>query len=86
MPPPGEENDGNDGNRKFIARRYNMLGNLKSTEFTLSNASKNVVNPFASFMVKPGGYFYIFGGLVEDPVIRSSLTRETDFNVKKDLI
>ena len=44
-----------DGTRKFIASRYNLFGFSKTTEFSLAEANKNVVNPFASFMVKPGG-------------------------------
>jgi len=38
--------------RRFIAIRYNMLGNDIRTEFTLRDASRNVSNPFASFQVK----------------------------------
>jgi hypothetical protein len=38
--------------RRFIAIRYNILGNDIRTEFTLRDASRNVSNPFASFQVK----------------------------------
>ena len=37
--------------RRFIAIRYNMLGNDIRTEFTLRDASRNVSNPFSSFQV-----------------------------------
>jgi hypothetical protein len=62
--------------RKFVATRYNMLGNLKRSEFKLSQTDKNVLNPFASFQVKPGGYFYVQGENLDDPDVKQTLTRD----------
>eukprot|EP01032_Pedospumella_encystans_P015362 gene15362-17576_t len=64
------------GERKFKAMRYSFIGQPVVTEFSLKQADKNVSNPFSSFQVKPHGFFYIFGGEIEDMEVRRALTKE----------
>ena len=66
--------------RQFRATRFNLLGNLVSTDFTLAETSKDVINPFASFQINhPDSqrkeYFYIFGGNIKDNDVKSHLTK-----------
>lgn len=64
------------GERRFKAMRYSFIGQPVVTEFSLKQADKNVSNPFSSFQVKPHGFFYIFGGEIEDAEVRRALTKE----------
>ena len=57
--------------------RYNMFGMPVSAVFTLKQADKSVSNPFASFQVKPVGFFYVYGGEMQDEVLRRALTKES---------
>jgi hypothetical protein len=63
--------------RKFKATRFSMFGQPKVTEFTLRQAQRDVANPFASFQVKPAGFFYIYGGEIKDTAVRRALTKES---------
>lgn len=62
--------------RKFEATRVDMMGNDRCTEFSLSEVEANPSHPFASFKLKNGGYFYIFGKDILDGEIKYKLTKE----------
>lgn len=72
--------------RRFKATRCNMFGQAVVTDFTLRQADRNVSNPFSSFQVKqpPAGFFYVYGGEIEDDTVRRALTKESEM-AKKEL-
>ena len=66
--------------RTFRATRLNYFGNPKHTIFTLSEAGP-ANHPFASCTITPkndpksGGNFYIYHAHINDPAVRSKLTK-----------
>ena len=61
----------------FRATRVNLFGNLDATDFTMKDAVKVTSggHPFASVNIK-GQNFYIFGGKLDDTLMRRALTNE----------
>ncbi len=67
--------------RRFVVTTCNIFGRLKETEFNLSEVAKSKSHPFASFQLLPKGKnFYVFGGGLTDPELRSKLAKETPSN------
>ncbi len=62
--------------RILIARKISVFGRLKPTEFRLADAQKSTAHPFASFKVDKAGFFYIFGGNLEDASLREKLCKD----------
>lgn len=63
-------------NRVFKATTLSLFGNLKPTVFPLSDISKKVTNPFASFQLKSSGkHFYVYGDYVTDLSVRQTFTK-----------
>jgi hypothetical protein len=69
-------------NRKFIAVTCDVFGRLKESPFSMSEAIKPAVHPFASFLLKKQDgsgkkkNLYIFGRDIQDMEIRTRLTKE----------
>jgi hypothetical protein len=68
--------------RRFIAVTCDVFGRLKDTPFSMSEAIKPAVHPFASFLLKKQDgsgkkkNLYIFGRDIRDMEIRARLTKE----------
>jgi hypothetical protein len=61
--------------RKFVAKRFNLMGNEVETSFLLSQVDKGgISNPFASFRVGSELY-YVFGEAVADPSLKQALSQ-----------
>lgn len=73
---PSDTESKKEEDRRFIARKVNVFGRLKSTEFRLADAQKSTAHPFASFKVNKEGFFYIFGGNLADPSLREKLCKD----------
>lgn len=65
-----------DKERYLVAEKVDFLGRVRPYGFKLSQV-ENSSHPFASFQVKNnGGNFYVFGNSLDDPELRSKLTKE----------
>ena len=79
LPPPAPAPGGTaaTADPAFRATRVNLFGNLDATDFTMKDAVKVTSggHPFASVNIK-GQNFYIFGGKLDDTLMKRTLTNE----------